>query len=141
LRKLRETTKRPAHDDPEEALFFLSAFLSAGRSVTFVLRKEVPANYLGWFEDWRAAQSNDDRELLAYMNEQRVREVHRTGAATLGPELKWVPAAELHPRHVHPSYGIQLSLLPGTEPPKFGLPFRVFTEDGVGRKAVEACDA
>lgn len=61
--------------------FYFSAFLSAGRSVTFVLRKEEKEAYDAWFPDWkRNCISTDDQDLLKFMNDQRVNAIHMTGA-------------------------------------------------------------
>ena len=38
--------------DPEEFEFYLSAFLSAGRSVTFALQAEEKARYDSWYPGW-----------------------------------------------------------------------------------------
>lgn len=66
--------------DQEQYQFFLSAFLSAARSVTFVLQKEGKATYDRTFPLWRNNLPNEDRELLDLMNEQRTREVHQSEA-------------------------------------------------------------
>jgi hypothetical protein len=45
LRKLHEESRRLARNDPEESAFYLSAFLSAARSVTFALQAEEKEKY------------------------------------------------------------------------------------------------
>jgi hypothetical protein len=90
--------------------FYLSAFLTAVRSVTDVLRKEAGITadkYDAWYSEWLRAQSDDDRNLLLLpddgksgrgrkkdlIREQRDAEVHREGARVRG-EYKMVPLAE-----------------------------------------------
>ena len=61
--------------------FYLSAFLSAGRSVTYVLQKEEKEPYDAWHPDWEQnCISTDEQALLDFMNHQRVSTIHRTGA-------------------------------------------------------------
>jgi hypothetical protein len=50
---------------------YLSAFLSAGRSVTFALQKEAKTTYSEWFPSWRESLLQDEQRLLAFMNDQR----------------------------------------------------------------------
>jgi hypothetical protein len=73
-----ESTRRPSWvRDPEAFWFYLSAFLGASRSVTFVLAGEFK-EYQSWFARWR--ETRDDQGLLRFMNEQRRLEIHDTGA-------------------------------------------------------------
>jgi hypothetical protein len=59
----------------------LSAFLAAGRSVTFALQKEAKAEYDRWFPSWLGALAPNDRDLLDYMRDQRNAELKQAGAA------------------------------------------------------------
>lgn len=47
--------------DREDFDFYLSAFLSAGRSVTFCLQNENKERYDAWFLAWRDALPETDR--------------------------------------------------------------------------------
>jgi hypothetical protein len=91
--------------DPEEILHLLSAFLSAGRSVTFVLQAEAKEAYDSWFFGWWDSLSIDEQRLLDMMNKQRVSELHRRGA-DVRAELRFVPITEIRTGdRRHPAYG------------------------------------
>lgn len=79
LRKLQEKAQTVV-GDPEEFGFFLSALLSAGRSVTFALQVENKDGYDAWFPVWLEKQNQEDQDLFKFMNNQRVKEVHQGGA-------------------------------------------------------------
>src|SRR5437667_11060841 len=67
--------------DQEHFEFYLSAFLSAARSVTdFFEKKNQPKHIKAWCSHWRANRSPDDRQLLNRMRTQRDNEVHEEGA-------------------------------------------------------------
>jgi hypothetical protein len=142
LRKLQEESRRATRNDPEESAFYLSAFLSAARSVTFALQVEAKDKYDKWFPGWQVAQSQEGQELLGYMNKQRVAEVHQGGSAHLSAEPDWIPVTEFRrDQHGHPAYGIHWTTMPGAEPPKIGVPVLLFVKDGDERRVIEACRA
>jgi hypothetical protein len=63
---------------PAEAVeFYLSAFLSAARSVTFVLAAEEPSRYKEWSADWRGARPEEDKRVLARFTDARNRALKR----------------------------------------------------------------
>jgi len=66
-------------EDAEEFDFYVSAFLSAGRSVTFVLQAEHKELYDAWFDQWLTKLDRSDRELMDFMNTRRVAELHQKG--------------------------------------------------------------
>ena len=57
--------------------FLLSAFVSAARSVTFVLEAETGETYAEWSLKWRATRTNEERKLLSRFTEARNRAVKR----------------------------------------------------------------
>jgi hypothetical protein len=84
-RKLREAKFFLKHllrvsDKEERFHFYLSAFLSAARSVDYVLRNEQGKDYEDWFKKWETCQSTEDRELMKSLIEKRGSEVHAIGA-------------------------------------------------------------
>lgn len=92
--------------EPEAFFYFLSAFLSAGRSVTWVLQTEEKNKYDAWFPQWKRTRSDDERKLLVDMNDQRVAEVHKDGAETSVARL-FIPVTEIRiDTRGHPAYGI-----------------------------------
>jgi hypothetical protein len=74
----------------EEFGFYLSAFLSAARSVTWVLQNESKERYDAFYPGWLKALADDDHELLVKMNDQRVNEVHKLGV-TASAEERAIP--------------------------------------------------
>lgn len=64
--------------DPSETVeFYLSAFLSAARSVTFVLEAEEPIRYPQWSPVWRELRTEGERKLLTRFTVARNRAVKR----------------------------------------------------------------
>ena len=63
----------------EDVHFYLSAFLSAGRTIVEFVEKQQRW-YPGWFHDWKMQLSHMDRKLLNDMTRQRDLEVHEEGA-------------------------------------------------------------
>jgi hypothetical protein len=61
---------------------YLSAFISAARSVPWVLGNEQSEKYKAWEPAWKAGLSRAESEFLTFMNERRLDEVKRTGANT-----------------------------------------------------------
>jgi hypothetical protein len=74
---LRHLEKVTASDLPDAAEFYLSAFLSAARSVTFVLKSEYEAGYQQWFDAWRASLTQSERQLLGRFTDARNRALKR----------------------------------------------------------------
>jgi hypothetical protein len=69
-----------AFGEHEESDFYLSAFLSAGRSVDYRLRHEQGATYLTFRGSWDVALSPDERRLMKFMIDDRNFEVHESGS-------------------------------------------------------------
>ncbi|TAJ98220.1 hypothetical protein EPO44_11985 [bacterium] len=80
-RKLAEAHGRLVSGEPEAFGFYLSAFLSAARSVTLVLQAERKAQYDMWFVGWKDALPEEQQNLLRHFNQQRVATIHQKGAA------------------------------------------------------------
>ena len=68
LGHMRMESARSTQPDREHFEFYLSAFLSAARSVTTFFEKR---NQKAWWSQWRANRSEDDRQLLNEMRIQR----------------------------------------------------------------------
>ena len=49
---LHDTGRKSVRNEPEEFAFYLSAFLSAARAVTFALQFEDKPGYDTWFTPW-----------------------------------------------------------------------------------------
>jgi len=79
LDQMRQQERR-AFGDKEPFDFYLSAFLSAARTVDYRLRHEQPATYPAWrSEVWNAAHPAQD-DLIKFMSEDRRIEVHESGS-------------------------------------------------------------
>jgi hypothetical protein len=75
----------------EDFEFYLSAFLSAGRSVTFALQHELKQEgYRGRFEAWQKTLSEEDRQLLDFFVGQRNVALKR-GDADVEAQIEMVP--------------------------------------------------
>ena len=123
--------------DHEHFEFYLSAFLSAARSVTTFFEKR---NQKAWWSQWkanRASKSPEDLRLLNQMTKQRDNEVHEKGA-DVAHQLEDVPlskietASGLHAAYA-PSFG---------EPwgePQISLKVYYFTLGGKPVNVIETC--
>jgi hypothetical protein len=127
--KLHETHRSLGQGgEPSEFEYFLSAFLSAGRSV-LLIHEHVDGNW-NYFNGWRAnllATGRDaDAALLDLFGGQRNKEIHRHGAE-LAITTEWVPFTQLeHTDRTHPGYGFHWFGPPGTPPPQVGRLAYVF---------------
>lgn len=72
-----------AFGDHEEFDFYLSAFLSAGRSVDYRLRHEQGSAYKTFHKNWDKALPHDEQQLMRFMADDRATEVHESGSARL----------------------------------------------------------
>ncbi|MGH9960113.1 MAG: hypothetical protein ACREBC_23825 [Pyrinomonadaceae bacterium] len=118
LAHLARVAKQTFPANAEEFHFYLSAFLSAARSVTFVLQFEEAATYKSWFSQWQTNQTTEDRDLLQRFNDQRVNVVHHAGADT-SESTEFVPIAEVQIGGPgQPVYAFFWPGVPGTPPPQ-----------------------
>lgn len=93
-----ETQKPEPGHDPEAFGYYLSAFLSAARSVTWVLQVEDQPGYMRIYQPWFNALSKQDQDLWRTMNEFRRIEVHFTGiSVTAATTTAIVSLAEARP--------------------------------------------
>ncbi len=74
----------------EDAEFYTSAFLSAGRSVVGFFDGRQNVYYRQWYRDWKMCLPETDRKLLNEMACQRDLVVHE-GGAYIVPEIELVP--------------------------------------------------
>lgn len=81
MRKLVEPAAHGATEFVERIGFYLSAFLSASRSIDNRLRRENGATYLAWRTAWDARLSQEHHELIKAMVDDRNLEVHESGSA------------------------------------------------------------
>ncbi len=126
-----------AFGEHEEFDFLLSAFLSAGRTVTCALQKERSDEYKAFFDTWKKKLPSSEQRLLVFMNDERVSEVHKAGS-TRDRQDELIP--------VWSSYCDKCGLVtvaapPGlSEPPATVLtPAYFFHIDGAQRNVLSVC--
>jgi hypothetical protein len=137
LGKITEQERRVGGDDREPFDFYLSAFLSAARTVDYRLRHEQAGTYPAWRTAWDARLTPQENSLIKFMVDDRNIEVHESGSSRSvdreGVEL-----------------GIGEHRLAGgmhtvSGPPDTTVVIQTnvynFTIDGAERKATEACAA
>ena len=130
---------RSTHLDREDFDFYLSAFLSAARSVTWVLQKEQKASYDAWYPGWKQVLGAPDQALLTFMNEQRVAELKKAGAEKLS-EIQMVPLTQFDwEQPSHPAYGWTWVGPPGVAPPEMGVVVHYFENGGQKVKVLDEC--
>jgi hypothetical protein len=136
LGKITEQDRR-IMGDREPFDYYLSAFLSAGRTVDCRLRHEQPAIYPEWRTRWDASSLGpQENSLIKFMVDDRNDEVHESGSsrsvAQEGIEF---------PIGAHRIEGgmIDIGGPPGMPPAVVYKPTYSFTIDGAERKARDAC--
>ena len=125
--------------DREDFEFYLSAFLAAGRSVTFALQFEQKSLYDGWYPGWLATLSPDDAELFDFMKAQRNITL-KEGEAKTDVAVEYIPVTELRrPPGLHPAYGFHWFGPPGVPPPRVGVKVHRFEVGGKKEEVFAAC--
>jgi hypothetical protein len=128
--------------DREDFDFYLSAFLSAARSVDWVLRCEQKSrrkSYIAWYEKWQQNLTEDNRKLWDFMDTQRGDEVHKKGAETQG-DVETVPLTLSDPDYRRDNITWMSSGWfdsPGTPPPEMELTVHYFKTEH--KKVVDTC--
>jgi hypothetical protein len=139
-----EQNKPPGHlaaAQPNKAfLFYLSAFMSAARSIPWVMQNEDKEKYDKWLREWENTLTKDDRDLLKFTNAVRIDVVKRQGAAT---EVEWglVPAESVYTdKSFHPAYGFHFmgSSFQGTA--RVGVQIHHFEIGGQKVAVTDVCD-
>ena len=139
LFKLNALQSHVFPNEPEAYEFYLSAFLSAARSVTFALQAEQKVRYDTWFPAWQNELPPHELALLVFFNEQRVQTVHRKGAeVVLGTE-----SLSLHEYLAKASReGARIDIWngpPGNPPLTFPQTVRSFLIESSEVEATQAC--
>ncbi len=120
--------------------YYLSAFLSAGRTVDYRLCHEQKVIYKSWRKEWNTRLTPDDNRLMKFMVDDRNEEVHESGSSrseaqehvTLTPGMKyWDQDMGM----------VTVGGRPDMPPVLIRKQTYNFTIDGVERGATEACAA
>jgi len=126
-------------NDPESASHYLSAFLSAARSVTFVLQSEEKEKYDAWFPHSRDGLAQEDKKLFGLLRGQR-NKTQKRGSAELNEVINFIPVTEVQQdRYGHPAYGFHWTGRPGDPPPKVGISKGFFELEGKQIEVTVAC--
>ena len=125
-----------AFGDREPFDFFLSAFLSASRSIDYRLRHEQSAIYPVWRDSWNAALAPNDDQLMKYMADDRALEVHRSGS---GRSASLEYSAMQGNTYSDNSGVLTVFAPPETPPATIGKPAYYFTINGANKRVTEAC--
>jgi hypothetical protein len=129
---------------PEAFRYYFSAFISAARSVLWVLHHEEKEKWEAWEAAWKATTLNDEeRKFLTFTNKLRVDEVKRSGADTT---VEWEEVAIdelLSPNfdllREHPAYGMhRRSNLPGSSASAKVIRRKYYLEQENGKEEMTA---
>jgi len=148
-RKLREAQfflghlvtegQKAVRNEPQAFGFYLSAFLSAARSVIFALQYEEKAKYDEWFLQWLGNLTSEDQNLFKFLKDQRNYEQKR-GGADVAVVWEYVPVTQVRTeRPTHPAYGFHWFGPPGTPPPLVGIPVHLFESSHGKQEVTSAC--
>ena len=129
-----ETAAR--HGQANDFEHSLSSFLNSSRNVTFALEKEAKQKKDAWFPAWRAGLPDEDRELLARMNKQRIADVHR-GSAVTASSVQYVPTI-MFPPTTQPWLHTGTAGPPGTES-WVGKPVHYFVDSTSPEEVLPVC--
>jgi hypothetical protein len=134
LSKLVDRQKR-AFGDREPFDFYLSAFLSAARTVDYRLRHEQGAAYEPWREKWDLTLTPEQSALIEFLIKDRNVEVHARGSR------RSVAQEEIKVGHSYSDKSGTIEVVgpPGMPPSTIYKPTYNFTIAGVERRAVDAC--
>ncbi len=138
LRKLIYASQTLVGEEAEAFPYYLSAFLSAGRSVTFALQAEEKEKYDAWFQRWLAAQTENRRQLFQFMKGQR-NVVLKRGRGEVTQSLEFVPLVKASPAERRQAVAFQWFGPPGDPPPAVPRRVRHFDLSGTPKEVTASC--
>lgn len=138
LRRLAEASHTLVGEEAEGVPYYLSAFLSAGRSVTFALQAEEKDGYDAWFPGWFDNQTEETRELFELMKGQR-NQVLKRGRADIAYSLRFIPIVRADPIEQRQALAFQWFGPPGVPPPAIGRRVRHFQWSGTPAEVSQTC--
>lgn len=125
-----------AFGDREPFDFYLSAFLSASRSIDYRLRHQQSAIYPAWRNSWDANLAAGDDQLIKFLCGDRGHEVHKSGSGrTATLEYSAIPGNT----YSDSSGVLTVFAPPGTPPATIGKPAYYFMIGGANIRVTEAC--
>jgi hypothetical protein len=117
--------------------FYLSAFLSAGRTVDYRLRHEQGATYSEWRTAWDATLTWEQQALIKFMVDERNVEVHESGGST--PSVETMIRELKAGTYRLPGGTYTIAGPPGATLASVPFSAYCFTIDGTDRRVTEAC--
>jgi len=124
--------------EPEAPEFYLNAFVSAARSVEWVLQKERPDDWDAWITGWKAQLSDQDNAVRRYFVDQR-NKIAKEGAPDLTFTVTPVSLMEFMQQASLQGASVQIYPgVPGTPPPTYTMLEKSLT-DHPGRTLSAAC--
>jgi hypothetical protein len=135
---LDKTRQQAVNNEQETYAFYLSAFLSAARAVTFALKFEDKTNYNTWFPPWLESRNEKERNLLTFMRKQRNYAQKRGSAEFMAAndpdDWEWIPITEVRSdahesRHAHGFYAFWAPWRQGAEVGRRPYYFTKFSGD------------
>ena len=98
--------QKTATNEPDECDFFLSAFLSAGKSVVDLVSRAKKEPEI---DQWETKMAEFDREIIGLMKTERGETVHGPGT-TERADMSMIPITKIStPDRGHPAYGDHFS--------------------------------
>lgn len=138
--KLSKANQEVVRNNPETFSYYLSAFLSAARSVTFALQFEEKEKYDAWFPGWHDRLAQEDKDLFKLFVAQR-NQVLKQGNTEISVVTELIPLTEVkQDRYGHPAYGFHWASLPGAPPPEVGISRSFFEFNGSKLGVKSACE-
>jgi hypothetical protein len=140
LGEMRQREGSSRLDKEEEFGYCLSAFLSAARSISFVLRKENALTYEAQRASWWLSLEGSTQVLASFMRDQRNAAL-KEGTVASGQNVEPVPALMADKPHSRSPFSVPVIIQPWAfdEGAMIGCARYVLRLDGVERSAVEAC--
>jgi hypothetical protein len=143
------TGGNPRKPDREPFAFYLSAFITAARSVTWVLQddEKYAAWLAGWEEDrrckWAEAHGVDIDGLLKLTNSMRVAVAHQDGHVKTRTETEMVPIITPLELHCYQINILRVHALRLAQDKDSGMPLtssETHYIDGTDQEVVELCE-
>jgi hypothetical protein len=111
LGEMRKRDGSSRLDKEEEFGYCVSAFLSAARSISFVLRKENSLTYEAQRDSWLLSMEDSTRVIEDFMRDQRNAAL-KEGTVASGQKVDNVPALMVKEPHSRSPYPVQVIIRP-----------------------------
>jgi hypothetical protein len=138
LKRLSKSAETTMGEEAAAFPYYLNAFLSAGRSVTFVLQVEQKEKYDAWFPGWWENQTSEARDFFNFMKGQR-NQVLKEGQATIAYSMEFMPLMKANPAERRQAFAFQCFGPPGVPPPAIPRRVRHFDLNGTPSEVLQTC--